>query len=125
MITIRNPITSDELTPMEKRIYKAIVFEGMDFKELGKRFSIERATVVAHINAICQKKQVWGNSRLFELTSQFWGEFMKNINWNCSLCQYNTGKCINPNSQFFNEKFSTKKKAENMVCSRFKGKQND
>ena len=117
-------ITSDRLTPMENRIYKAIVFEGLNKKELAERFCIEPNTVECHLSMICLKKQISGRNRYFGLVSEFWRGFMKDLNWNCSLCDYNKGKCINPNSQFFNEKFSTKKKAENMVCGRFKGKNN-
>lgn len=110
---MKNPIYSDVLTPMEKRIYKAIIFQGMDFKDLCKRYHIERTTVVAHINAICLKKQVWGNSRLFELSSQFWGDFLKMKN--CTECKFDIDdKCQCTKAEDYEEPVN-----EYMICREF------
>ena len=113
---MKNPITSDDLTPMESRIYKAIVIQGMNFNDLCKRFSIERTTVDAHVNAICQKKQIWGNSRLFALQAQFWKGVVKMAN--CSDCQaWHDKKCNCAASPFFGEPIKDFKAATNMICT--------
>ena len=64
-------ITCDDFTPMERRIYNAIIFEGCDISELAEKFYITPATIKTHLNSICRKKQIWGSNRLFKLAAGF------------------------------------------------------
>lgn len=102
-------ITSDDFTPMEKRIYEAIVFEGLDIKGLVNKFVLQRSTITTHLDSICHKKQIWGsNNRTQQLQALFWREYLKVFN--CSLCKFNIeNKCTNKESYEFKTKCSVDK----------------
>lgn len=100
-------ITSDQLTPKEREIWRAIVFEGLDIKGLIDRFCINRETVKTHLNNICLKKQVWGNSRTQQIQALFWREYLKMFN--CGLCRFNIeDHCTNEDSDEYKEKVDNK-----------------
>lgn len=109
-------IYSDELTKKEKQIYKAIIFQGCNYKELAEKFKLERTTIATHLDSICQKKQIYGLNRLHSLSAQFWGEIMEK--WNCDKCKFKKGGvCSCLKSYFYGDAVNS-----GMICAKFKEK---
>lgn len=112
-------IYSDELTKKEKQIYKAIIFQGCDYKELAEKFNLKRTTIATHLDSICQKKQIYGLNRLHSLSAQFWGEIMEK--WNCDKCKFKKdGACSCLKSYFYGDAVN-----DGMLCPKFKIKEKE
>lgn len=112
---------NEALTTKELEVYNCIVYFGMSAEEIGKRLNNKTSTIKTHINSICNKFAITGQTRLNQLIIWHYQGVLRGREKmkNCTQCKYEKyNRCQNTNAEDYKEWVN-----EYMICREFKEKE--